>query len=108
MQILAQELNINFSYFQQNCSANTSYLRLNRYPPCPFHSKVIGLLPHADTSFITIVHQDHTGGLQLMKDGKWISVKPNSEALIVNIGDLFQVINVLITTLLIVIVIVMM
>lgn len=26
-----------------------------------------------------------------MKDGKWLGVKPNPEALIINIGDLFQV-----------------
>jgi gibberellin 2-oxidase len=52
---------------------------------------VVGLLPHEDSSFLTIVHQDHIGGLQLMKDGNWISVKPNSQALIVNIGDLFRV-----------------
>lgn len=90
-QILAQELNISFSYFQENCSVNTSYLRLNRYPRCPFPSKVFGLLPHSDTSFLTIVHQDQIGGLQVMKDGIWIAVKPKPEALIVNIGDLFQV-----------------
>uniref|UniRef100_A0A803M232 Fe2OG dioxygenase domain-containing protein n=1 Tax=Chenopodium quinoa TaxID=63459 RepID=A0A803M232_CHEQI len=40
--------------------------------------------------FLTILYQDQVGGLQLVKDGKWISVKPNPEALIVNIGDLFQ------------------
>ena len=27
-----------------------------------------------------------------MEDGKWVAVKPNPQALIVNIGDLFQVI----------------
>lgn len=93
MQILAQKLNIEFRYFRDNCSANTSYVRLNRYPPCPFPSKVFGLLPHSDSSFLTIVHQDQIGGLQLMmKDiGNWVGVKPNPEALIVNIGDLFQV-----------------
>lgn len=91
LQILAQKLNMKFSYFQENCSANTCFLRLNRYPPCPLHSRVFGLLPHTDSSFLTILNQDQIGGLQLMKDGKWISVKPNPQALVVNIGDLFQV-----------------
>ncbi|KAJ0983171.1 hypothetical protein J5N97_011426 [Dioscorea zingiberensis] len=35
-------------------------------------------------------YQDQVGGLQLMKDGRWITVKPNPSALVVNIGDLFQ------------------
>ncbi|CAI9755121.1 unnamed protein product [Fraxinus pennsylvanica] len=37
-----------------------------------------------------VLHQDHIGGLQLVKDGKWIAVKPNPEALVINIGDLLQ------------------
>ncbi|CAJ1956786.1 unnamed protein product [Sphenostylis stenocarpa] len=93
VQILAQKLNIKISYFQENCSANTSFLRLNRYPRCPFHSRVFGLLPHTDSSFLTVVNQDQIGGLQLMKDGKWVSVKPNPQALVVNIGDLFQAVS---------------
>ncbi|TKY48977.1 Gibberellin 2-beta-dioxygenase 8 [Spatholobus suberectus] len=93
VQILAQKLNIKFSYFQENCSANTSFLRLNRYPPCPFSSRVFGLLPHSDSSFLTIVHQDQIGGLQLMKDGNWIGIKPNPQALVINIGDLFQALS---------------
>lgn len=48
-------------------------------------------MPHTDSDFLTILHQDQVGGLQLVKDGKWISVKPNPKALIINIGDLFQV-----------------
>lgn len=71
---------------------SSCYLRMNRYPPCPdFDSKVCGLVSHTDTSYLTIVHQDKTGGLQLQKDGAWICVKPNPDALVVNIGDLFQV-----------------
>ncbi|XP_061341814.1 gibberellin 2-beta-dioxygenase 8-like [Gastrolobium bilobum] len=93
VQILAQKLNIKFSYFQEHCSANTCSLRLNRYPPCPFPSMVFGLVPHSDSSFLTIVHQYQIGGLQLMKDGNWVDVKPNQEALIVNIGDLFQALS---------------
>ncbi|KAG4390846.1 hypothetical protein AAZX31_05G061200 [Glycine max] len=59
--------------------------------PSSNKAQVHGLLPHSDTSFVTIVHEDHVGGLQLMKDGKWVGVKPNPQALVVNIADFFQV-----------------
>jgi gibberellin 2-oxidase len=64
---------------------------LNRYPACPISSEIFGLVPHTDSDFLTILSQDEVGGLQLMKDSKWVAVNPNQDALIVNIGDLFQV-----------------
>lgn len=78
-----------------SCDESTCFLRLNRYPVCPYAPEVFGLVPHTDSDFLTILHQDEVGGLQLMKDSKWVAVKPNQDALIVNIGDLFQVISVL-------------
>ncbi|RWR90477.1 gibberellin 2-beta-dioxygenase 8 [Cinnamomum micranthum f. kanehirae] len=66
------------------------FLRLNRYPQCPFSQEIHGLVPHTDSDFLTILDQDQVGGLHLMKDSKWVSVKPNPKALVVNIGDLFQ------------------
>lgn len=71
--------------------AGSCFLRLNRYPPCPLSTEIHGLVPHTDSDFLTILHQDQVGGLHLMKDSKWVSVKPYPKALIVNIGDLFQV-----------------
>ncbi|KAL9452720.1 hypothetical protein AB3S75_008500 [Citrus x aurantiifolia] len=88
--ILAEKLGCESTFFQENCLPSTCYLRMNRYPPCPVPSAIHGLMPHTDSDFLTILHQDEVGGLQLVKDGKWIAVKPNPEALIVNIGDLFQ------------------
>lgn len=73
-----------------SCDESTCFLRLNRYPVCPCAPEVFGLVPHTDSDFLTILHQDEVGGLQLMKDSKWVAVKPNQDALIVNIGDLFQ------------------
>ncbi|GJS94640.1 ribonuclease H-like domain-containing protein [Tanacetum coccineum] len=61
-----------------------------RYPSCPISPHVFGLMPHTDSDFLTILHQDHIGGLQLLKNGKWIAVNPKQETLIVIIGDLFQ------------------
>ncbi|GAV73661.1 2OG-FeII_Oxy domain-containing protein/DIOX_N domain-containing protein, partial [Cephalotus follicularis] len=88
--VLAEKLGHKSTFFRENCLPSTCYLRMNRYPPCPIPSEVFGLMPHTDSDFLTILHQDEVGGLQLVKDGKWIAVKPNPEALIVNIGDLFQ------------------
>ncbi|KAI3453233.1 hypothetical protein Pfo_009896 [Paulownia fortunei] len=73
-----------------SCDESTCFLRLNRYPACPLSPEIYGLVPHTDSDFLTILHQDQVGGLQLMKDSKWVAVKPNKDALIVNIGDLFQ------------------
>jgi gibberellin 2-oxidase len=77
--------------FPEGCDETTCFLRLNRYPPCPFSPDTFGLVPHTDSDFLTVLCQDQVGGLQLMKDGTWVAVKPIPGALIVNIGDLFQV-----------------
>ncbi|XP_020593693.1 gibberellin 2-beta-dioxygenase 8-like isoform X2 [Phalaenopsis equestris] len=88
--VLAENLGCLSTCLEENCSEGTCFLRLNRYPPCPFYPDTFGFIPHTDSDFLTILHQDQIGGLQLMKDSKWVSVKPHPEALIVNIGDLFQ------------------
>lgn len=91
-EILAVNLGADVTYFRENCTKGSCYLRLNRYPPCPFSSEVFGLVPHTDSDFLTIVCQDRVGGLQLMKgDGSWVNVSPNPDALVINIGDLLQV-----------------
>ncbi|KAL6647243.1 hypothetical protein ACP70R_014680 [Stipagrostis hirtigluma subsp. patula] len=72
------------------CTRSTCFLRLNRYPPCGAASGAFGLCPHTDSDFLTILHQDGVGGLQLLNSGRWLAVKPNPGALIVNVGDLLQ------------------
>ena len=89
--ILAEKMGHKTTFFQENCLPTTCSLRLNRYPPHPMDSQVHGLVPHTDSAFLTILHQDQVRGLQLVKDGKWVAVVPDPDALIVNIGDLFQV-----------------
>ncbi|KAL3820669.1 hypothetical protein ACJIZ3_006574 [Penstemon smallii] len=88
--ILADELGRKSGFFKETCVPSTCYLRLNRYPSCPIYPRMFGIMPHTDSDFLTVLHQDNIGGLQLVKDGRWIAVKPNPEALIINIGDLFQ------------------
>lgn len=85
---LAENLGRSSHGFPGNCNKDACFLRLNRYPPCPFSPETFGLTPQTDSDFLTILHQDQVGGLQPMKDSRWVAVRPNPDALIVNIGDL--------------------
>lgn len=88
--VLAENVGHPRGVFESTCQESNCFLRLNRYPACPISSEISGLVPHTDSDYLTILSQDEVGGLQLMKDSKWVAVKPNPDALIVNIGDLSQ------------------
>ncbi|KAH9627367.1 hypothetical protein KSS87_001206 [Heliosperma pusillum] len=69
-------------------------MRMNYYPSCPQPEKVIGLTPHSDSVALTILLQlNEIEGLQVMKDGKWVSVKPLPDAFVVNIGDIMEMMS---------------
>lgn len=71
----------------------TSFMRLNYYPPCPAPQLALGLGRHKDAGGMTILAQDDVGGLEVRRksDGEWIFVNPTPGAYIVNVGDLIQV-----------------
>ncbi|KAJ0921087.1 putative gibberellin 2-beta-dioxygenase [Helianthus annuus] len=89
-EILAEKLGQKPGFFKENCVPSTCYIRMSRYPFCPISPQVFGLVPHTDSDFLTILHQDHVGGLELLRNGKWIAVNPKQGTLLVMIGDLFQ------------------
>ncbi|KAH9293921.1 hypothetical protein KI387_040871 [Taxus chinensis] len=69
-------------------------MRLNYYPPCPRPDLALGISPHSDGSGLTVLLQDdETVGLQICKDGEWIPVRPIPGALVINIGDMLEVIS---------------
>ncbi|KAI4357565.1 hypothetical protein L6164_001504 [Bauhinia variegata] len=63
------------------------------YPFCPQPDMTVGLTSHADPGVLTVVLQDHIGGLQVRSSDGWIDVKPVPGALVINIGDLLQIIS---------------
>ncbi|KAF3631861.1 putative 1-aminocyclopropane-1-carboxylate oxidase 5-like isoform X2 [Capsicum annuum] len=48
---------------------------------------------HEDPGCFTIVYQYEVGGLQVQKDGQWIPIAPSRDKLVVNIGDVIQVLS---------------
>ncbi|GJN05476.1 hypothetical protein PR202_ga23102 [Eleusine coracana subsp. coracana] len=69
-------------------------MRATYYPPCVEAGKVIGLSPHSDACGMTLLlHVNDVQGLQISKDGKWVAVEPMEGALVVNIGDVLEILS---------------
>ncbi|KEH40597.1 1-aminocyclopropane-1-carboxylate oxidase-like protein [Medicago truncatula] len=63
------------------------------YPFCPQPDLTVGLNSHTDPGALTVLLQDHIGGLQVRTQHGWINVKPLDGALVINIGDFLQIIS---------------
>ncbi|KAH9702302.1 Fe2OG dioxygenase domain-containing protein [Citrus sinensis] len=68
--------------------------RMNYYPTCSRPELVLGVSPHSDASTITLLLQDDKiTGLQIKHKDSWIPVKPIPDAIVVNIGDVAEVLS---------------
>ncbi|KAF7042237.1 hypothetical protein CFC21_051894 [Triticum aestivum] len=69
-------------------------MRVNFYPRCPQPELTLGVAAHSDPGGMTmLLVDDHVRGLQVKKDGQWITVDPVPDAFIVNVGDQIQVLS---------------
>ncbi|XP_013620095.1 PREDICTED: gibberellin 2-beta-dioxygenase 8-like isoform X1 [Brassica oleracea var. oleracea] len=93
---IAQTLNLELSSHQRSgyLLESTGLIRVYRYPPSDKTAgEVLGMEVHTDSSVISILKEDETGGLEIMKDEEWFRVKPVADTLIVNLGDMMQAIS---------------
>ncbi|CAN0853702.1 Codeine O-demethylase [Linum grandiflorum] len=69
-------------------------VRMNYYPPCPRPELVMGITPHSDASCITILNQvNGVDGLMIVKDGSWVPLTFLPHSLVVNVGDILEVLS---------------
>lgn len=90
--LLSEALGLDPDHLEgMDCAKGHSIL-FHYYPSCPEPELTMGTTRHSDPDFLTILLQDHIGGLQVLSHNGWVDVPPVPGALVVNIGDLLQLI----------------
>lgn len=92
---LARALELPPATFTDAVSPPEVLLKVIRYvtPPDVAPGSDQGVGSHRDTGFLSFVHQDDVGGLQVERDGALIDVAPIEGALVVNIGEMLQLVT---------------
>lgn len=88
--LLSEALGLKPNYLKEMDCAKGHTLLSHYYPACPQPELTMGTTKHSDPDFLTILLQDHIGGLQIFHQNHWIDVPSVNGALVVNIGDLLQ------------------
>ncbi|KAH9682124.1 hypothetical protein WN943_029033 [Citrus x changshan-huyou] len=74
-ELLSEALGLNPNYLKGMDCAEGLMLLGHYYPACPQPELTMGATEHADDDFVTVLLQDHIGGLQLISNDKFISAE---------------------------------
>lgn len=91
--LLSEALGLNTDHLESMDCAKGHSILFHYYPSCPEPELTMGTTRHSDPDFLTILLQDHIGGLQVLSHNGWVDVPPVPGALVVNIGDLLQLMS---------------
>ncbi|KAF0898418.1 hypothetical protein E2562_007256 [Oryza meyeriana var. granulata] len=77
----------------EDLAVGTQMMTVNCYPECPQPELTLGMPPHSDYGFLTLVLQDEVAGLQVMHAGDWLTVEPLPGSFVVNVGDHLEILS---------------
>ncbi|KAE8717652.1 1-aminocyclopropane-1-carboxylate oxidase-like protein 1 [Hibiscus syriacus] len=92
-ELLSEALGLRPDHLGSIGCCNGSSLHSHYYPPCPQPELTLGVRKHADPGILTLLLQNNISGLQVLHDDQWFDASPTRGGLVVNIGDLLQVLS---------------
>ncbi|KNA08616.1 hypothetical protein SOVF_161020 [Spinacia oleracea] len=93
LELISEAMGVESNYLKDmDCCQEFLHLT-HYYPPCPQPELAIGINQHADNDIVTLLLQDEIGGLQVLHDNQWHDIPHIPGAVIINTGDLLQLIS---------------
>ncbi|XP_010265452.1 PREDICTED: 1-aminocyclopropane-1-carboxylate oxidase homolog 4-like [Nelumbo nucifera] len=93
MEILCEGLGLDAGKLKELMCLDERIAVAHYYPYCPQPDLTYGITSHTDPGALTVLVQNEIGGLQVKHGEDWVDVKPIAGALVINIGDLLQIIS---------------
>lgn len=94
--LISESLGLQSSCIEESVGEFYQNITVSYYPPCPQPELTLGLQSHSDMGAVTLLIQDDVGGLQVFKNGEWITVQPLSHGVLVILGDQTEVLHLMI------------
>ena len=91
LELISESLGLQ-PFYMNEYLGGVQNLQANYYPSCSQPDLAMGLVKHSDLGSATLLLQDKNPGLQVLKDGEWITVRPMEGVFVVNLGDQIEVI----------------
>lgn len=94
MRTISCSLNVTDQSFTEQFDNPTELFRIFNYPPHDqkFGERSVGVGEHTDYGYLTLLKQDHNGGLQVKdtRTNTWMSADPIPGTIVVNLGDALE------------------